>query len=292
MLSRPRGERGTAETKIKEIPHGITCPVCSNGDHESLGSDLHCCRKCKSVFNAGHTLPEYNEKYFLEEYREQYGKTYIEDFETIYSLSVKRIETILGLKGERGERYNHSLLDIGSAAGFFLKAASDRGIKEVEGIEISRFASDYCKNEFGIRVRNEPFEKIEFSRVYTIITAWYFIEHTPDPVSVIEQIYTILEEGGVFAFSLPSVFGPLYILNRKEWIETHPEDHSLDFHPAALKRLLRRTGFRKVLVNPAGFHPERVLNKKSPVYRLFCPLYRIFAKMTGFSDTVEVFAIK
>ena len=40
-----------------------------------------------------------------------------------------------------------SLLDIGSAMGFFLKSALDRGICNLLGIEISPFAADYCKRE-------------------------------------------------------------------------------------------------------------------------------------------------
>lgn len=271
---------------------GIICPVCGSIDHKSLNTRLHCCKQCKSAFNTGHTLPEYNEKYFLDEYREQYGKTYFEDFDNIYSLSIKRMETILRLTGNQKDGGSLSLLDIGSAAGFFLKAASDAGIEEVEGIEISLYASGYCKEKFGINVINKPLENIKLNKIYTIITAWYFIEHTPNPVSVIRQIFTVLSEGGVFAFSLPSVLGPLFLFNREEWIMTHPKDHSLDFHPSALKKLLLNTGFRRVLIKPAGFHPERVMSRESPFFGLFCPVYKIFTRITGFSDTIEVYAVK
>ncbi len=268
------------------------CPVCSSNDYESLNSLLYRCRFCGSVFNTGHSLPEYDENYFLDNYREQYGKTYFEDFKNIYTLSLKRIKIILALLQMEGNYTGHSLLDLGSAAGFFLKAAVDSGIREVEGIEISRFASDYCRKEFGIRVINEPLERVEFKNIYTIITAWFFIEHAFDPVSLIKQIHTILEEGGIFAFSLPSVFGPLFLLNRKKWIETHPADHSLDFHPSALKKLLKRTGFRRVIVKPAGFHPERVFNRNSLFYGILSRFYGIFSRFTGFSDTIEVYAVK
>jgi SAM-dependent methyltransferase len=271
---------------------GTICPVCSNGDYELIHSHLHRCKKCKCVFNTGHTLQKYNEKYFLDEYREQYGKTYIQDFENIYSLSLKRLKLILRIAGNREHGVHFRLLDIGSAAGFFLKAASDCGVEEVEGIEISRYASEYCINKFGISVKNEPFENTVFSKTYSVVTAWYFIEHTPDPVSVITQIYEILAEGGVFAFSLPSVFGPLFLMNREKWIKTHPKDHSLDFHPAALKKLLLRIGFRKVIIKPAGFHPERVVKRESLFYGIFYPLYWILTGITGFSDTIDVYAVK
>ncbi len=101
-----------------------------------------------------------------------------------------------------------------------------------------------------------------------------------------------LKKGGMLAFSAPSVFGPLYHFNRKQWISTHPADHRVDFSPASARKLLHRLGFRRWWVYPGGFHPERIISAKSFFFPFFSMLYRRFAGLTAYSDTIEVYAVK
>jgi SAM-dependent methyltransferase len=185
-----------------------------------------------------------------------------------------------------------ALLDIGCALGFFLKAARDTGYSPVRGVEISEYAAPLLPGEVGIDVHNGPFSHVPGPEKYSVISAWYFIEHCADPVSVIENIFDSLEPGGVFAFSSPSVFGPLFQFDRKSWVETHPVDHRVDFTPRSVKRLLKGMGFRRVRVYPSGMHPERVISKNSFFYPLFAALYRKFSRLTAYSDTIEVYALK
>ncbi|HOW81548.1 MAG TPA: methyltransferase domain-containing protein [Spirochaetota bacterium] len=185
-----------------------------------------------------------------------------------------------------------SLTDIGSAMGFFLKAASDRGFGNVSGIEISRYAADYCRKEFGFEVENRALMPDGVMSEHDVITAWFFIEHCSDPCGVIMDIAANVRSGGVFAFSVPSVFGPLYWFNRKEWVRTHPADHRIDFSPGQLRLMMKMAGFRKTMIVPAGFHPERVLPADSLFFDVFSALYRTASGMLAFSDTLEVYALK
>lgn len=272
--------------------HGAQCPACLSDESRSIGGNLHYCLKCKIAFNSSHLPKAYGSEYFIEEYRSQYGKTYIEDFENIAALSKRRLITISKYLKSIQYGTELSLLDIGSAAGFFLKTARDNGIASVTGIEISEFAARYCRDHFNIPVIQQSFDGITFESMYTIITAWFFIEHTADPVGTIMKIFGALSPGGIFACSVPSIFGPSYHFNRTEWINTHPSDHLLDFTPAGARTLLKRCGFRKIYVHASGIHPERVLNPSSLLFRPFSLIYRIFSRMTGYSDTIEVYALK
>ena len=188
--------------------------------------------------------------------------------------------------------HNLSLLDIGSAMGFFLKAARDRGIKDLLGIEISQYASQYCHNEYAIPVVHGAYEQRVLSRSFDIITAWFFIEHCEDPIRVLRELYSCINTPGILAFSVPSIFGPLYACNREQWISSHPVDHRIDFSPSSLKKILHDIGFTKLVIKPSGFHPERVLKPYSIFYRPFSSIYRVFSKITSFSDTLEVYALK
>jgi len=265
------------------------CPVCSGQGYKSISGKILKCQSCGTVYNNAWAPLAYSEEYFIEEYAAQYGKTYVEDFENIYALSQRRLDNIFRHIPHRPEL---SILDIGSAAGFFLKAAEDRGLHDLAGIEISSFASSYCMDNFGIKVFKTPFDEAEINRKYNIVTAWFFLEHCYDPAASLDKISGLIEDGGILAMALPSWFGPLFYFHREEWIMSHPSDHRIDFSPGSVKKMLNNAGFKTLNVKKCGYHPERVIKEEALLMPLFEPLYRKFTDLTAFSDTIEVYAIK
>jgi len=240
------------------------------------------------TYNSDHVSLEYGPDYFLSDYKKQYGKTYEEDFPGIYAASEKRLSEIFSHITKK----NISVLDIGSALGFFLQCARDMGAGKVLGIEISEYAGDYARSKLSIDTVTGSFNDVSMDEKFDVITAWYFLEHCPDPLNVLNRIYDMLDEGGVFAFSAPSVFGPLFVFQRDEWIRTHPVDHRIDFTPRSAVHLLKRIGFRKVVVRTAGLHPERVIPGNSFFYKPFAWIYGKIAPQLKFGDTLEIFAVK
>jgi len=266
------------------------CPICKSISNLPVSNDLYKCRRCSLIFNINCKSLSYDRDYFISEYQGQYGKTYLEDFDNIYRLSGMRIENILKLlKTKNNER---SALDLGSAAGFFLKAAQDKGIKKLKGIEISNFASDYCRKTFSIDVIESPFEKADIKENFDIITSWFFIEHLMDPLSAMKRIYQMLNDGGIFALGVPSCFGPMFYFDRDEWIRTHPKDHRIDLSPEGAKKILKEIGFKKVKVIKCGYHPERILSRENILFKPFELFYRLYSSISGFSDTIEIYAVK
>jgi SAM-dependent methyltransferase len=268
------------------------CPICLSANVTNISTNLHVCKSCGIAFNTEYSQKQYNDSYFLDEYSNQYGKTYIEDYDNIYALSKKRLARILKHIKIKNDPSAFSLLDIGSATGFFLQCARDSGIHNVTGIEISKYASRYCREQFQIPVIQSSFTDVVLSKNYDIITAWFFIEHCLDPLPVLKKIYDALSEDGLFAFSVPSIFGPLFIFNKLSWINTHPADHRMDFSPGGVKRILKQCGFSKIYIRPAGIHPERVISSHSLFFKPFSFLYQFFSMMMSFSDTIEVYAVK
>lgn len=270
------------------------CPFCGSdrAGVVSAGSPFLRCRGCGTVYNTAHSLPAYSDSYFTEDYRDQYGRTYEDDYESIYASARNRIARINALWKSAHQVSPHSVLDIGCALGFFLKGAADRGFTRIEGIEVSGFAADYCRKRFGYKVYETSFEKAGIKGRFDVITAWYFLEHCADSKAALDKIVNSLSDGGVFAFSMPSVFGPMYFFSRKRWVETHPVDHRVDVSPRTIRRILKAAGFRRVIVRPAGIHPERVISRRVPLFRIFSRLYRTFSLRFAFSDTIEVYALK
>ncbi len=256
------------------------------------GGEFYRCRRCGIIYNSAYRRQDYDENYFLDDYRAQYGKTYAEDRGAIRRFADARLVRIFSLYGRRVRREKLSLLDLGSALGFFMESARDAGIGRICGVELSRYAAQRCRSESGLRVINSAFEDTEFNETFDIITAWYFIEHCAHPREIIQRIYALLNPGGVFAFSAPSVFGPQFLLDRREWAARHPSDHRIDFSPMVAVRIMKRMGFRTVRVRVSGVHPERVVPRGSPLYTPFALLYRGLAPLLRFSDTIEVYARK
>jgi SAM-dependent methyltransferase len=287
-LNLPKNEKKLKTGAIKK-PMDILCPLCNASRFTEISTALHRCSSCRAVINFHYHPLSYNDTYFIEEYENQYGRTYIEDFDHIYQNATLRLENIRSYTRTIAGK---SLLDIGSAMGFFLKAAQDQGYSQVSGIEISHYAGEYCEKTFGIPTLNIPIENCRLTNQYDVITAWYVIEHLRNLREVIEHVYSSLNEGGIFACAVPSVYGPLFYSQREKWIQNHPEDHLVDFTPSSLRRFLKSVGFSKVYIKPAGFHPERIIPEHSKLHKLFIPLYHKYSTVTKFSDTIEAYALK
>jgi len=271
------------------------CPLCSSARNRQVsrsGTHLRRCLRCGAAYNTAYRPLGYGDSYFLEDYRRQYGKTYEEDAGPIYGLAVSRLDHLFSAFTLPAPKAELRLLDIGCALGFFLKAARDRGVGSVEGLEISSYAARFCEKNLQIPVTTSSFDDAKLSGSFDIITAWYFIEHTVEPRRSLERIYGLLRPGGVLAFSAPSVFGPLYCFDRGRWEATHPGDHRVDFSPRAARMALKALGFSKISLRPAGVQPERIVTKESPLFPAFSPLYRTLSRWTGFSDTLEIFSQK
>ncbi len=80
--------------------HG--CPVCASFSNpaieRTIDRSFFRCATCNMVYEADfkRRLVNYGESYFVDEYREHYGKTYLEDFESIRKMGELRLEKIRG----------------------------------------------------------------------------------------------------------------------------------------------------------------------------------------------------
>jgi len=268
---------------------GPDCPFCGRQNRTAISASLYRCAGCGIIFNTEHRSLSYDRDYFIAGYKAQYGKTYIDDYENIYCMSRARLEKIFRMINMRP---GLSLLDLGCAAGFFLKAAKDLGVESLLGIEVSDFAAGYCRKTFGIDVIQAPFDEAAIDRKFSVISSWFFLEHMADPAAVINRIFSMLEDGGVFACGIPSCYGPSFSFDREGWVKTHPADHRIDLSPSSAKRILKQAGFRRVKVYRSGYHPERVVKKDSWIYPVFEPVFNLFSRLTAYSDTIEIYAVK
>lgn len=244
----------------------------------------------------------YEERYFFEEYRRQYGRTYLEDFEGIRRTGVGRLRLIRKLerdkKREKKERgTGRRLLDVGCAYGPFLKAAEEAGYLPF-GIDVAEQAVAYVTDTLGYPASRTTLEELDplttfGHRRFEVITMWYVIEHIPDLPSLLSRVAELLLPGGVFAFSTPNGEGVSATTNREDFLRRSPEDHLTIWEPTRLSAVLEPFGFEVERVRVTGHHPERfplIRESSSPMLRtLATPLLRAKSKLRGLGDTFECY---
>ncbi|PIE04207.1 MAG: hypothetical protein CSA76_05370 [Spirochaetales bacterium] len=233
---------------------------------------------------------EYGSAYFQEEYRQQYGRTYLEDFNFIRDMGFARLTRI-----SRQAAGGGTLLDIGCAFGPFLSAAAEKGY-ECFGYDISPEAASYVRSELGFPAaagafpQENPAESLGVEQ-FDVVSLWYVIEHFPDLDEVLRSLSKLTKKGGVLAFSTPNGAGISARRSLKSFLERSPRDHYSIWTPASARRILALYGFRVYSVRVTGHHPERFPGE--PASGSF--LYRFWgclSRLLGLGDTFEVYAKK
>jgi SAM-dependent methyltransferase len=275
------------------------CPLCGRAGRAAARFEDRTYRRCPRcgvlyMSRSASSGIQYTEAYFFENYKKQYGKTYLEDFPKLTALARRRLVVIRGLlkKGSGG-----SLLDIGCAYGAFLESARGEGFAGCAGIDVSAAAVTYVRDELKINAGQGFFPEDELpqtSRLYDVVTLWYVIEHFENVKAALEKIHGLLNRGGVLAFSTPNRSGISGRISPKKFLEKSPADHWTVWDARRVKKNLRRFGFAVKKIVVTGHHPERfpfcsgLTGGGGAVYGAVLALSRLFR----LGDTFEVYAEK
>lgn len=257
------------EEFLKTLTKGekILCPVCGKKqnfpDEVISRNETRTYRRCQNCGIAYMSFSidggrDYHKAYFFEEYKNQYGKTYKEDFESIKAQGQRRLSVIKNLKGDFSDK---TLLDIGCAYGPFLSAANDSGLS-CFGTDISSDAVDYVQNELKIPAACSTFPDIntmeEFGlEQFDFVSMWYVIEHFKNLEEVLNKVYSLVKLDGIFAFSTPSGEGISAKSDKDAFYKNSPADHYTIWEPSRAEAILKKFGFRIEKIISTGHHPER-----------------------------------
>ncbi len=294
---------------IKGISHAkrYFCPICAEFPEKpdsvvfrTRFRTFRRCRNCGMVYISFSTQEEtvYKKEYFAEEYKNQYGKTYLEDFASIKKSGLRRMSEI-NLLCAKKEKSKPSLLDVGCAYGPFLSAAMDEGWLPF-GTDISQDAVNYVQNTLLIPAVKSQFPDFDSEKEFGIssfdaVSMWFVIEHFKDLKTVLEKVSSILKKGGIFAFSTPSGEGVSALKNTETFFEQSPKDHYSIWEPSETKKILKRFGFKVLKTVSTGHHPERFplavkksLKKGSGMFSFL----QFYSELNHLGDTFEVYCRK
>ena len=155
-----------------------------------------------------------------------------------------------------------TLLDVGSAAGFFVSEASRAGW-DARGIDISADMVSWGVERLGVDLVRTSLAEERSGRTESCITMWDYIEHSIDPRGDVERALARLRPGGLLALSTGDVGSLLARVSARRWHLLTPRHQSYFFSATTMCRLLTSVGLDVLSVDhPASAFPLRYLAHK------------------------------
>lgn len=134
------------------------------------------------------------------------------------------------------------LLEVASAAGFFLAEATIAGF-EAEGVELSRPMAEYAADRWGVPVTADSIEEVQLKEdAYDVIASWGVMTILRDPRAAMSKFHAALKPGGVWAFSTydnRSLWGRLFGSRWYILVANTSQIHN----DRTLRRLIDEAGF-------------------------------------------------
>ncbi len=190
------------------------------------------CVRCGLVFMNPQVPPEQMGRYYPEDYSPHHKKA-----------PESRPEINLPRAVLKQLRPDSAVLDIGCGSGAFLQAFRQKIGCRVFGLDFSGKAVETARNRYGLSVfcgtlERYPAEESSFD----LITAWSFLEHVHDPMSVLKKVFHLLKPGGWFCLKTPNVRSLNAVLFKDKWYALDCPRHLFLFSPPTIRQYVQKAG--------------------------------------------------
>lgn len=264
------------------------CPLCHQKTSTIFaampGYLLRRCHSCRFVWDGStseDTLKIYDQHYFVNDNSKGGYANYFEGMKINSKTFTDRLKKITRKTG-----YKSDYLDVGSALGDCLLEAKKLGWTNIIGVEPSKYASAQAAAR-GVKIINSSLEKSKLKPdTYNIITSQDVIEHVPDPVSNLKNIYQLLRKDGWAFIVTPNIEGIWSRLLGKWWYHYKPGEHISYFSPTTIRYALKKAGFSHIEVHRT-YHVmslEYVLNR----LKYYSPIFSLLLKMAKTTPVKDI----
>lgn len=232
-----------------ELRENITCILCGTDEYSTLFSEppfrIVRCTECGLVY----TLPRLPTARILEMYQVGYWRSAeARNFGyTDYLRDRDRYLRTFRLRSKVIDRYKPStgrVLDIGCAAGFFLKVMQGKGW-ETTGVELSALMADFARSELELNnIFTGTLDEQQFdAQSFDVITLWDVIEHLEDPRALLTAAKRLLKDDGILVLETQNVESVFARLMGRRWHHYKFEEHLWHFSPKTLSAMLGLESF-------------------------------------------------
>ncbi|MFY1669597.1 class I SAM-dependent methyltransferase [Plantactinospora sp. WMMB334] len=216
-----------------------TCLVCGGAAdrHTRLDGNLRHCPSCTFTWTAHHLPPTtelYDENYFTGDGYEDY-----------YLPRPRRYESTRRLRWLLRTTRNHpprTLIEAGSAGGYFIEAAQHAGIT-AHGIEISEHAARHAREHLHVPVQHGHFETTTPTHPVDAVCAFHVLEHVDNPRHFLHAAHHMLNPQGWLALEVPNIASAAATRLGTNWPHLQFRYHRWHFTPESLIRLVTTTGY-------------------------------------------------
>ena len=137
-----------------------------------------------------------------------------------------------------------TVVDVGTGAGLFLRAARRHGNWRLIGTDYSRVnVEELVSDGFDVRMGTLDGVGIEPESV-DVIWASHVIEHMVDPPAFLATVIHYLKPGGALIAFVPSETSLRSRLKTSTWHYVNPPGHLWGFRPGTFRNLVERNGLR------------------------------------------------
>lgn len=232
------------------------CPICQNRAGPCfVGGQfrVYRCDSCRTAYvdplPSDEFLREFYSNYHLSA---EQGGTYDQVESRMQADFPAKIELVKRHATERDHRSPIRLLDVGCGKGYFVKAAQDAGL-QAHGCDLSDSGVRFAVEQLGVPAHAGHIGELKHTLglgTYDVATFWATIEHLPDPIALMRDVWDVLKPGGIFL--LDTGIGDDW-LDRLlpgfvQWYD--PPQHLFVFSGPGLKAAVEKAGFAVVHHDP------------------------------------------
>lgn len=136
------------------------------------------------------------------------------------------------------------VLDVGCGSGQFLNRIRSETGCEVYGLDIAPEAAAAAKECYNIDIFTGTVTEAPFpTNFFDIITAWWYLEHVPNPSEVLQKMCSLLKCGGLYIIGVPNIDSFNGRIFKDKWYHLDCPRHLHLYSPNAITKLLDKAGF-------------------------------------------------
>ena len=160
------------------------------------------------------------------------------------------------------------LLDVGAASGEFLDMARRSGY-EVSGLELSEFAANKAREQFGLDVFTGLLEDYPENSVFDVVHLSHVMEHLVDPHASIAKMDRLLSPDGVIYIEVPFQWNWVervhFMKGERQRFSAFSVHHRSFFRPDTLRSFFKRHGFecKHLTLTPPHRYPVPTLASRA-----------------------------
>jgi len=255
------------ETIDEKYTIEIPCPHCQSSmiDESFLlnGFWHKTCSKCKTLY----VSPRLNDACIEELYSDDYysgfyAKSMLPLFETRKEKIGRRkfAQSVLHWGGDKPGR----VLDIGAGIGEVTDVFHEEGWLS-HATEMNSVAADWLNQRGYEEVFHGPLDTYTTNNRFDVAMAWGVVEHVIDPDAFLQQVFELLEPGGLFVSEVPHGQSLLIDYSRKTGMDPKRilmgEQHIVLYSTEAYVALHERNGFKKVHLQTNGLDVSTIFKE-------------------------------